>query len=538
MIRLSQDRTRTLLAIHGWSGVLLGLLLYTVILTGTLAVFAEQIGDWASPAGDEHAPALPAGLDARLRELAAVVDPEYLHEVSIWPRAGGRVQVFFHDHVPVAGEAFPQDIGVEFDLHPQTLAVLDRREGFGRDIDTVDTPNALADFLVELHVSLHLPDPWGLLLTGVLGLAMLVAAVTGLVIHRHLLKELFTVRRWRNSLLRRRDLHAVAGTWNLPFAFILAFTGSYFSFAGAVGIPLMAEVAFGGDQVAMFDTLIGTPPPENPGRAALADLDTMLADARVRAQGPAAFVHIEHWNRADAQVTVFARPRSGELLSQNLVYAGAEGSFVRQKPGLGLVPSAGGTAMDLMGPLHFGNFAGLWSKAAWFALGFASCYVTLTGLNLWTARRAAQDRRWQALARATAWVGYGLPMSLGFAAIGYFLGLALQRNALELPMALALAGGALLALIPVLRCDDHARIRRLLLRACAACLGVLPLLRWASGGPGWLAALDAGQITVPAMDLVLLLGAVVCLRAARRSAAARSVDAEPPAADRLPEPSA
>ena len=34
MIRLSQERTKTLLAIHGWSAVFLGLLLYAVIVTG------------------------------------------------------------------------------------------------------------------------------------------------------------------------------------------------------------------------------------------------------------------------------------------------------------------------------------------------------------------------------------------------------------------------------------------------------------------------------------------------------------------------
>ena len=34
MIRLTQERNRFLLAVHGWSGTLLGLLLYAVILTG------------------------------------------------------------------------------------------------------------------------------------------------------------------------------------------------------------------------------------------------------------------------------------------------------------------------------------------------------------------------------------------------------------------------------------------------------------------------------------------------------------------------
>lgn len=74
--------------------------------------------------------------------------------------------------------------------------------------------NALADFLVELHVRLHVPDPWGSLLTGLLGLAMLVTAVSGFIMHRHLLRELFTLRRHRKALLGKRDAHAVSGSWN------------------------------------------------------------------------------------------------------------------------------------------------------------------------------------------------------------------------------------------------------------------------------------------------------------------------------------
>lgn len=43
MIALEQAKTKTLVAVHGWSGISLGLLLYAVILTGMVAVFAEEI---------------------------------------------------------------------------------------------------------------------------------------------------------------------------------------------------------------------------------------------------------------------------------------------------------------------------------------------------------------------------------------------------------------------------------------------------------------------------------------------------------------
>lgn len=515
MIKLSQERGKTLLAIHGWSGVLLGLLLYAVILTGVIAVFADDIGDWSSPLEQEAMVPLPAGLDAKLRELATTVDPRYQEDVSLFPRAGGRIQAFFHHHVTPEGESQPEDFGVEFKLHPQTLEVLDRREGFGEDIGGFNVANALADFLVELHVSLHLPDPWGLLVTGMLGLAMMVAAATGLLVHRHLIKEMFTIRKYREAMLVRRDAHVIAATWNLPFAFVLAFTGSYFSFAGSVGIPAMAMVAFGGDQVKLIETIVGMPPVENKTPAPMGNLDAMLADARERAKMEPAFVSIAHFGRADSQVTVFTRPADGELTSHNYVYDGPSGMFVREKPGLGLVPSAGGTAADLMGPLHFGNFAGLLSKAVWFALGFASCYVALTGMLLWTARRS-ESPAWRRIEHAVIWVGFGLPLSLALVPWGYFVGRSSGMLELEAPMVIAFFAGALGTAALTLIVSKAERLRRMLLGATGVALLSLPALRMLADGPGWMAAITAHLPTVPAFDLALLIAGVLCVRSALR----------------------
>ena len=48
MIHLPKNETKLMVAVHGWSGILLGLVLYAVVLTGTAAVFAEEIGTWSS----------------------------------------------------------------------------------------------------------------------------------------------------------------------------------------------------------------------------------------------------------------------------------------------------------------------------------------------------------------------------------------------------------------------------------------------------------------------------------------------------------
>src|SRR3546814_15975193 len=74
-----------------------------------------------------------------------------------------------------------------------------------------------------------------------------------------------------------------------------------------------------------------------------------------------------------------------------------------------------------MSPLHFGNFAGILSKAVWFGLGFAMCYVTLTGLRLWLARRGQSARSLRWLDRVVMVVGFGMPFALVVAAAAFLV---------------------------------------------------------------------------------------------------------------------
>ncbi|MFT4047447.1 MAG: PepSY-associated TM helix domain-containing protein [Solimonas sp.] len=508
MVKLPQGETKKLLAIHGWSGVLLGLLLYAVICTGVAAVFGDEIKDWSSALPTRAEAEFPAGLDAAMRRVASQTDPYFLHDLSIFPAGGGRLNLLFHvDETDARGR--PVERGVEYELDGNTLQTVARREGLGDDIGGERRSSALADFLIDLHVRLHLPNPYGLFLTGVLGLAMMVAAVTGFLIHRHLIKELFTLRRRRDKLLTARDAHVVAGAWNLPFAFILAFTGSFFSFASAFALPAMAMVAFGGDREKMFETIIGKAVPDDERAVAPADLDAVLADVRTRAGEEPFFISFERYGRADGVITLFMQPKPGELMRNTYLYSGASGAFLQEKPQLGLRPSLGGQVFSLMGPLHFGNFAGPLSKAVWFALGFAGAYVTLTGMMLWTQRRAGQPA-WRRMSHAVHWVGYGLPLALLACPYGYFVALATGSDAI-VAQAVAFLSVAAASLVAVLALRRHDAIQRAALGAAGLALLGTPPLRIVAGGIGWREAMSAGIAVVPAVDLALIFAGLICL---------------------------
>src|SRR5262245_31872069 len=98
MIRLPQHETKTLVAIHGWAGTVLGLLLYAVIVTGTVAVFAQEIRVWSSGALQTGSP-LHAPIDATLHRLAGQTPEQYRDDVTLRVTTAGNVSAFFHSHV-------------------------------------------------------------------------------------------------------------------------------------------------------------------------------------------------------------------------------------------------------------------------------------------------------------------------------------------------------------------------------------------------------------------------------------------------------
>jgi uncharacterized iron-regulated membrane protein len=500
MIHLPKEETKLMVAVHGWSGIVLGLILYAVVMTGMAAVFAHEIGNWSAGHVQTRS-AFERPMDDAVRMLTQRTPKEYRDDVNIFEIGDSNLGVFFHRHeTEPDGELVDRGVYYQLDGAGQVAKEL---RGTGEEVFGPRNDDALSSFLVDTHVRLHVPNPWGLLLTGIIGLAMLVAAISGLLIHRHLFKDIFTLRRKASPVLVDRDRHSVAGTWSLPFAFILAFTGSFFSFFGTVGVPVVAMAAFGGDQQALSEAVFGSPAKPDPRPHAIGNLDRITADALARTGGAPTFMTIEHFGRADAVVTTFHSPPKGDIEPVTLVYNGATATFDRQKPSIGSQPSAGGTLAAIMGPLHFGNFAGVLSQAVWFGLGYAMCFVTLTGLRLWLARRRDRQRSLDWLERAVTVIGFGLPLALLVAAAGFLVAMPLGSAVFWTPASFLIASAMLIAagvFVPT-----HAMLSRLMVAAIGVMLFGLPILRLATGGPGWGTALSAGQISIVAVDLAMLV---------------------------------
>ncbi|MEL6204183.1 MAG: PepSY-associated TM helix domain-containing protein [Pseudomonadota bacterium] len=518
MIALDQTRTKRLVAVHGWSGTVLGILLYAVVLTGSVAVFANEIGHW-SRGGGESATQISGRVHQPLMDLSRTVDPSFLEEVTIRPEDGGRLRIAFQRHQPNPATGRVEDYAEVFHIDAATGAVRSRETGYVQELRGDDRMAALEQFLIDLHVRLYVPEPWGLFLTGVLGLAMMAAAVSGFMMHRHLLRDLFAAPRARGLLADRRDRHVLAAAWGLPFSVLLAFTGAFLSFAISLGVPLVAMVAFGGDQRALVETVVGAPQVTTKAQALPASLDYVVLESTERAGAPPSFILIENFGTDAALVSSFHGYTKGGITRKTLMFDGATRAYLGEKPTLGTEPSAGSAAVSLMGPLHFGDFAGLASKTAWFALGLAMSFVIASGLQLWVHRRS-EEPVWRRFGRVVEIAVWGLPLALLGTTVAFFLAAPAGDTLWWTPAGFLISAGLVVWL--GLRAGDVACAFRPI--AAGLCIG-LPVLRHLTGGTSWSEALIAGQTGVLTIDILLIAVGLVLLQALplQHFAAARRV---------------
>ena len=102
MINLKAQETKTLVAVHGWAGAVLGLLLYAVIVTGTAAVFANEIKAWSGGLLGTSEP-MSQPLNSVLERLEAETPEAFRGDLSLRTTPAGNLLAFFHADEMVDG---------------------------------------------------------------------------------------------------------------------------------------------------------------------------------------------------------------------------------------------------------------------------------------------------------------------------------------------------------------------------------------------------------------------------------------------------
>ncbi|MFM2041620.1 MAG: hypothetical protein RLY86_196 [Pseudomonadota bacterium] len=364
---------------HSWLGLTSGLLLFVVCWSGTVAVFSREI-DWLlNPV-------------ARAAVMEEPIAWQRAHDAVAAARPGWTITRLNAPYAP----GWPVEAWVQDPGGTTHRAFLDPATG---TVTAVTSYFNVQRFLRSFHMSLFIGDwqiagvPLGYWIVCLLALVLLGSLVTSLVFYRRWWRGFFTLEWGKGPTVFWSGLHKLAGLWSLWFVLVIGSTGIWYLVEWyAPRSPAGPELPAG---VQALD-----PPP---------DLDTLVAAAgaaypalQLRALSldgyPAAPLELHGQDGAllvrDRAARIWLDPRDGRVLG---VQRAADLSPYHRW-------------IDTADPLHFGDFAGLWSKTVWFLFGLGLSGLCLTGAWL-QARRQQRARGPRTLRRPIA-LAYGVTVAV------------------------------------------------------------------------------------------------------------------------------
>ena len=345
--------------IHIWSSLICTIFALLLCLTGLPLIFHEELGP--NPALENVAdPDRRASVDTMIAQALA-------------ERPGEIVPYLFYDRdkpivkIPTAASMTSA---------PDTFfyKVFDIRTGRAL---AVDQPNeGFIYVMLRLHADLFAGIK-GTLFLGFMGLLLVVAIISGMVLYGPFAKRLKfgEVRKQHSNRLRWLDLHNLLGIITLAWFGIVSLTGVINTLAAPIELMWQSN-----QLMEMAAQSAGQPHDDRK-----APVDLVLAKARAAVPGMTVmtlafpgspFSTPHHY----AAFLTGDTPLTSRILKPAIIDAASgEVVAVRDMPWYA-------TALFVSQPLHFGDYGGLPLKIIWAVLDIVTIIILISGLYLWLAK--------------------------------------------------------------------------------------------------------------------------------------------------------
>lgn len=370
---MNQQTHKRLYHWHSRAGLVTTLLLIALCITAVPAIFLQDIGDWFLPSVPAQSSNDTKSLDEWV-EIAGKTLPIYEDEFHLRPsEINGQSPTIWMKHEDVFTAFTPQENG-EFAPYQGAAAIY---------------------VLAHAHYDFLFPEPYGEYLVGLVGLSMLALVFMGVLLHKKWRKEKTQMRKGRSKRLYLSDIHKLLGLWLLPFHIFISYTGAVLGL-GSLLLIVAAVSAFNGDQEAAIAAVVGEEPVMTGEVCEMKSLDELTAQANVywgELYGESKVVDIEihGLNDCNARVTIASEIPGYLLLSNAISYSMVTGET---KKIIDWIPSGVGERWyALLGPLHFGTFAGYVSQWLYAISALLLVAMTLSGMLLWLDKNVKAEQR-------------------------------------------------------------------------------------------------------------------------------------------------
>ena len=395
--------------LHTWFGLVLGFVLMICFFFGALSVFDREIDRWAIPETRFEPQPMPS-FDTMLLPILQQVEPDekdyaanmpVFHDASqgpMTPRLALPVEEYWaytthRDPVLMMGAGFgvpqPKDPAAHNHIHGDVT--IDPRTGEPISSDALKIGS---NWFYPMHYSLN----WrwknlGYWLVGLASLSMLVALVSGVIIHRKLFREFFTFRAHKQPQRSTLDLHNMSGVVALPFHFFFAFTGLvifaswlYFPVSSTLLKPLHMQ------HEAAEAAATGLPHKPAGVSAPLASVDAMVSEAKRRwamrdMAGEVGYLTVTHVGDLNGYVSVY---RAGSdrvaLVGEGIHFRASTGEVLHEDP----PRSAVSEINEFLTGLHLQHFEHWLLRWLYVVGGLLGCVCIATGFIFFVGKRKRQ----------------------------------------------------------------------------------------------------------------------------------------------------
>jgi uncharacterized iron-regulated membrane protein len=388
--------------LHTWSSLILIWLLFAVFVTGTLSFYRTEITHWMQPEGHiANKVDTVTAADSAWDRLTLLAPWGKSWSVSLPSERNPKTGVSW----VAEGEAEERRRGPRALINASNGEVLALRETAGG--------NFLYDFHFELYA---MPRDVGRTIVGVASMLMLVAIISGVIMHRKIFSDFFTFRP-RKRTVSWIDGHVIGSVLALPFHIMITFSGLVLLSSTLLFWNSNPGTQNGGrpttvapSQLEHINTSTHTRP-----AAVKPDLAGILADAEQLFGGPVASLNIQHPMTANARIQVTSATRDslfGGRTGRQLHYDLNGNRQNDASPGDTAVQSMASSLATavfiVLKVTHEARFADVITRMLFFIAGILGSAMVATGAVLWVVKRTRKQ---------AGSVGYELVSMLNLTAI-------------------------------------------------------------------------------------------------------------------------